>query len=67
MLHYNSLLKSGKNPLISWNSMLGGAYPDPIEPKGWEQCLENRDKPILQKILKFIFIPLLSIFKTLSY
>jgi len=30
MQHYYSLLKSGKNPLISWNSMLGGAYPEPI-------------------------------------
>lgn len=29
--HYYSLLKSGQNPLISWNSMLGGAYPEPIE------------------------------------
>lgn len=31
MQHYYSLLKSGKNPLIFWNSMLGGAYPEPIE------------------------------------
>lgn len=31
MLHYYSLLKSGKNPLISWNSMLGGAYPETIQ------------------------------------
>lgn len=31
MQHYYRLLKSGKNPLISWNSMLGGAYPEPIE------------------------------------
>ncbi len=46
LLHYYSLLKSGKNPLISWNSILGGAYPDPIEPNGWEQCLEKRDKSI---------------------
>ncbi len=30
MEHYYSLLKSGKNPLISWNSMLGGAYPERV-------------------------------------
>jgi hypothetical protein len=30
MQHYYNLLKSGKNPLISWNSMLGGAYPERV-------------------------------------
>lgn len=46
MLHYYSLLKSGKNPLISWNSMLGGAYPDPVEPAGWKAWLEKSNKPM---------------------
>lgn len=42
MLHYYSLLKSGKKPLISWNSMLGGAYPEPVEPTGWKEWLQSR-------------------------
>jgi hypothetical protein len=42
--HY-SLLKSGKEQLISWNSIIGGAYPQPIEPSGWEQWLLKRGKP----------------------
>lgn len=42
MMHYFSLLKSGSQTLISWNSIIGGAYPIHVEPTRYKEWLSKK-------------------------